>query len=189
MSTEEYRKKIDGMLSKVSKGEEVYPKEKVNPTYEKIKQIGGVKKGLVELFKMEESAFDVPHYINEETEDQISGSSYYRVTPPSNHKDADKYWFSVEPHLKRIGKVDNSDGYKQGVLDLEVLSEKGEKELLRISLVRDEESGERPTLMFQYVNRDDLTPHEVSKFIEKCGLKADRLSGKNLKGIVFMDAV
>ena len=190
-----YRDKIDSLLARVSKGEIVYPKPASpvvvpeNPTYKKIKELGGIQKGLPELFKIEESAFDVPHYVNDESDGQVVGSSLFHVKPPSSHLDADQYWARMAPHLKRIGKLKPHEGEQPGTLELLVLDSKGEEETLKISLVRDEEHGDRPTLIFEYENRDDITPEEVTKFVTKAGLKADRMEAKQLKGVIVMDVL
>ncbi len=188
-----YRDKIDALLGKVSKGEPAFPKDPEpvvipeNPTYKRMKELGGIQKGLPEFFKIDESAFDVPHFIKDDAETQIVGSHLFYVVPPSSHTDADEYWNKMLPHLKRIGKSATPHDDAHGMLNIEVISKDGEPEILRICLVRDEEHGDRPTLIFQYLNRDDITPEEVIKFVTNCGLKIDRLSTRQFKGVIVSD--
>lgn len=186
-----YRKKIGTLLTKVTKGEEIYPKPKPvveNPVYKKIKELG-IQKGITEFFKIEESQFDVPQYVSEEIEDQIVGTQLHRIKIPSSYPDVDNYWKSILPHLKRIGQVVPIEGEEPGALSMKVVSSKGEEEVLHIVLVRDSEHGDKPTLVFEYQNRDDITPEEVFKFIERCGLKPDRVAAKTLPGIVVVDII
>jgi hypothetical protein len=192
-----YRDRIDSLLSRVAKGEKVNP-EPTNPaeenkTYKKMKELGGIQKGLPELFKIDESAFDektfdMPHY-DESEEDEIVGTKLYRVKPPSNHPDADEYWTKVSPHLQRIGQPIPHEAHKPGCLEMEVVNSEGQPETLKITLVRDEANHDRPTLVFEYKERDNLTPAEVSKLVGRVGLKPDHISSKTLRGVVVMDVV
>jgi hypothetical protein len=195
-----YRNKIESLLSKISKGEaspEPVPQPKVEEktpeptTYEKMKAMGGIKVGLEKLFKLDESAFDVPHYVtNEEESEQMVATHLFRVLPPSNHPDADEYWKRVSPYLKRIGKIVPHVGEGAGCLDMSVVSLKGEEEVLRIQLVRDESKGEKPTLTFQFVHNDDITIEDVLKFIGRVGLVCpDRLAAQQLPGLIVLDVV
>lgn len=198
-SQDAYKQKIESMLAKVVKGEVKSPEPVPEPvvaapvippeptTYQKIKELG-IQKGLEKLFSMEESV-DIPHYISEEESDQIVGTNLFRVKPPSSFPDADKYWNRVSPILKRIGKVVAYTGEGAGSLDMQVISEKGEEETLRIQLVRDSDSGDRPTLTFEYVDRDDLTPEEVFKFVQRVGLRPDRVAARDLRGVIVLDVL
>jgi hypothetical protein len=191
-----YRNKIESLLSKVSNSSvskpeapKPEPKKPEPTTYEKMKAAGDIKTGLAELFKLEESAYDVPHYVTEEDNNQIVGTQLFRVMPPSNYPDADEYWKRVSPYLKRIGKLVPHIGEGAGCLDMQVVNAKGGEEVLQIQLVRDESKGDKPTLTFQYTQGNDITPEEVFKFIGRVGLKADRLNASQMQGIIVLDVV
>lgn len=190
---EVYKEKIGSLLDKVIKTESkptpapvVAPV--VSPVYTKMKEIG-IQKGIQEFFKLDESAFDTPSFVTEELDDQIVGTNLHRVRPPSNYPDADKYWSEVLPYLKRIGPTIPHEGDGAGELNMNTVSSNGSDEVIEVVLVRDADNGDKPTLVFEYRNRDDITPEEVFKHLEKCGLKIDRLSAKKIQGIVVVDAL
>jgi len=186
---EDYKNKIESLLSQVTSGvPEIAPTPKEPTTYEKMKSMGGVTIGLEKLFKLDESEFDIPHYLTEEDNEQIVGTKLFKVKPPSNYPDADEYWNRVSPFLKRIGaKVPHVS--EVGFLDMTVVTSKGEEEVLRVQLVRDEASGDKPTLTFEYINGPEITSDEVFKFIGRVGLRADRVSAQQLQGMIVLDVL
>jgi hypothetical protein len=188
-----YREKIGSVLENIAKTPAKPTPEPVvapvvSPVYVKMKELG-IKKGMEEFFKLEESQFDTPSFVTEELDDQVVGTKLFRVRPPSNYPDADKYWHEVSPYLKRIGPIIPHEGDGAGELNLKTVSSRGEEEILEVILVRDEDNGDKPTLVFEYRNRDDITPEEVFRHLEKSGLKVDRLNSKKIQGIVVVDAL
>jgi hypothetical protein len=185
--TTPYTQRIEEMLAKVSKGEEVFPKEKPqtpNPLHEKIEK-EGVKKVIENLFNESE---EMPRYITE-TEDEldIDNSSYMYVNVPSSFKDVDEYWNKLAPHFLRLG-IPKNDGSK-GFVDTEVLKSDGNAEVLRIRAVRDQNNGDRPSVAFSYLNGPELLPIELSAFMSKLGLKLDRAESKKVGNTIIADII
>lgn len=183
----EYNKKIEEMLSKVSKGEPVFKQPepppappKVNPLHERMAK-DGVKKTLEGIFT---ESFEVPSYITEqETDLKIDDSSFVFANVPSSFKDADEYWKSLTPYFLRLGHPKNNGA--SGYIDTEL--EKGKD--LRIRLVRDENNNDKPSIAFGYVNGPTITPIEVSSLVSKLGLSIDRTESKSIGNWIIADVL
>lgn len=183
-----YRDKVQGLLKAVSSKETVKESPKPQPSEieRKIKEVGGARKLLPEIFKMEE-AFQPPQYITEDTEEELPGTGFFRVKPPSSHTDADNYWNLVKPRLLNIGKLTSIAADGPGVIEVETHTNHGNKKV-KIMLVRDSNKNDRPTLAFQS-DGNGLTKDDVATFLERVGLKAEKENAKEFSGIVIMDAV
>jgi hypothetical protein len=182
-----YTQKIEELLTKVSKGETVFPKEKPvekNPLHEKIEK-DGVKKVIEHIFNESE---EMPRYITE-TEDEldIDKSSFIYVNVPSSFKDVDEYWNKLAPHFLRLG-IPKNDGSK-GIVDTAVLKSDGNEEVLRIRAVRDQNNGDKPSIAFLYLNGPELQPIELSTFMYKLGLKLDRAESKKVGNTIIADII
>jgi hypothetical protein len=187
----EYDKKIKNLLDSVLSGKETQPeplkKESIDDEkFKKIKEIG-IKKAIETVFLEEFVLNEVPMYVTEETDEQLVGTEFFRIKPPSSYPDADEYWKKMLPFLKRIGKFVTYTDEGPGSIDLKVINQKGNEEVLRIQLVRDASNGDKPTLTFEFLNNNELSAEEVIKFAEKVGLKPDRLNAKCFNGVVVLD--
>lgn len=177
MNEDTYVNKIQTLLTKVINGEEVYPKQKEipeNPLHKKLKE-KGIKNSIIEIFT---ERYEVPSFITEESNDEIEGTKYYKINPPSSFSDADQYWNVISPHLKRMGKNVSFSSEKSGELNLKINDSP-----VKICLVRDSENGDKPTILFE----SDLPPEDIIENIERCGLKPDRLSAKHINKYLFID--
>lgn len=160
-----YSQKIEELLNKVSKGEEVYKPIIQNPLHKKIKE-KGVKTSIIEVFNEAET----PRFTTEEISDEVEGTKYVKVSPESSYKDVDNYWHVVSPRLQKIGVV-NQFNHKNGELDIKV-----DDIPIKITLVRDSENHDNPAIL---VN-SSLPEDQIIKMVEKCGLKVDRLESKRI---------
>lgn len=182
MNSDEYSKYIQELISKVKKGEVIFPKQKEeNPLHKKM-EIAGVKTVLIELFNENE----VPRFLTEDdTEEGIDGSTYKFVSVPSSFKDVDAYWNQLVPKFRNLGVVKSESG---GKLDTTVISETTKKEeTLRICVLRDESNGDKPTIGFIYINSSPITPQEINTFMAKVGLRVDRTSAKSINSWTVAD--
>lgn len=183
----EYNKKIEEMLSKVSKGEKVFeppappePQPKANPLHEKIAK-DGVKKTLEHIFN---ESFEVPSYITEQEDDlKVVDSSFIFVNVPSSFAQVDEYWNSLLPYFMRIGNPKNNGS--KGFIDTELDKDK----TLRIRAVRDENNAEKPSIAFGYLNGPAMTALELSNIISKVGLKFNRTDTQNIGNWLIADPV
>lgn len=178
--SEEYKERIQKLIDGV-----FIKKENTVVVSEPIQQKEKFSLAVEKIFKIDESVYDVPHFVTENEESDLHGSQYSLVKPPSSFVDCDNYWNSMFPHLKRIGKVvpfANSNGK----ILLKVYDDSGKMQNLYISLVKDN-TNDKPSLMLYYEN-GNITSDEGIKFIEKSGLKCDRLNAKKLNNCIIVDA-
>lgn len=182
---EVYRQKIAALLNTPKpKEEKKVESPSVETTYDKMKKIGSIQKGIPELFKIEESVFDVPCFVTEE-EDGDLDAEYTRIKPPSNNPDADKYWVEVSPRFNNLGKRTTHSLLDTGSVSYSVNRNGETPDILKISVVA--EPNGRPTLLFEIEDKDDLKPEEVINWVSQVGLKPDRTSCKKINGGYVMD--
>ena len=183
--TIEYQKKIDEMLTKVSKGEIVFEKPApINPLHVKIEK-DGAKKVIEQIFT---EGWEIPSFVTEEEHDlDIDKSSYVYVNVPSSFSDADAYWKSLVGKFLNLG-IPQNDGNK-GYIDTKVHDSNNNEQTLRIRLVVDKNNGEKPSISFTYINGPVVTPVEISSFINKIGLKINRTDAKQIGNTIIADVV
>lgn len=186
MPENEYRNKIKAILKDVT--DKTFEKKEVSATYTSIKKDGiPIKDGITNIFKIEE-AFDVPKYITENTDEELTETGVFKIKPPSSYPEADKYWSELLPYLKRIGVVNTFVGEKPGEILVDVNSDDGSHEKLTICLVRDSKNSDKPSIILYYKDKNTITPEEAIRFLEKPGIKVNTETIKNMNGYILVDA-
>lgn len=180
-----YQKKIQEILIKVSKGEQVFEKPvPINPLHAQVEK-DGAKKVIEQIFT---EGWEIPSFVTESEQDlDIDTSSYSYVSIPSSFAEADKYWNSLVGSFLRLG-IPKNDGSK-GYIDTTVNDSSNKEQTLRIRLVVDKNNGEKPSISFTYINGPTITPLEVSNLINKLGLKIDRTESKQIGNTIISDVV
>lgn len=177
----EYKQKIEKMLSNIDTSSEKKPE---NLIYKNIKQ-NGVKETIKNIFK--ENYAEIPEYISEESyDDEVPGSEYKFVVPPSSYSDVDKYWELLKPSFESLGIIQKNSG---GCIDTKVMVD-GKEQTMRICVVRDASNGERPSIAFTYLNSNQvITINNISQSIDKIGLKIDRTNSHQFGPWIVTDVI
>lgn len=179
----DYKEKIENILTNVATTEKkqvvVTPEVKTNPLHDKIKT-DGVKKTIISLFT--ESVGD--YTLNEEKDEEskrIPNTQFFKVSVPSNFPDADRYWESLIPRIRSLGKTSISPS---GSADIVIGNTGNGKENLRVQLVRDEGAGDKPGLFLSWTDAAKMEVDEASQILKKSGLGVENETPVE-KGVVI----
>lgn len=166
-----YKDHISGLLDRVSKGEEVFPRTDPNPIHQTIKD-HGVKGALLRVFNEEVEPGN--YQLNEEEDpdsQKIGDSDFFKVTLPSSYPEAQKYWERLTPQLRNIGDATiNPEGNSK-----HQLRNTGEaKDILTIELVRNAASADKPSIYLTWQDTDEvLTDEEAKSILSSAGIGAE----------------
>jgi hypothetical protein len=173
--TEEYKKYLTEILTKILKNEEIIPKPiPEHPLVIKSKETG-TKKVIQDLFKENVSIIQ-----------ETVSDPYKKIDVPSNNPDHDKYWESLIPKIKLLGdSTIDPTGEATVIFD----NTGNEKENLKITFVKDEDNSDKPGLMFQFTDSDTTIASDITALLEKNGIGYDKQSIKDLSDKVFIQII
>ena len=166
-----YRDHITNLLNRVSRGEEIYKKDEINPIHQTIKD-HGVKGALVRVFNEDIEPGNYQLNEDEDPESQkIEDSDFYKVNLPSSYPNAKTYWEKLTPLLRNIGDANiNPEGNS-----VHTIQNSGEgKDILSIQLVRNSESSDKPSIYMKWQDTEEpLTDEEAKAILKSVGIGAE----------------
>lgn len=165
-----YKDHVNGLLDRVSKGEEIYPTD-TNPIHQTIKD-HGVKGALLRVFNEETEPGN--YQLNEEDDpdsQKIGDSDFFKVTLPSSYPEAQKYWERLTPQLRNIG---DASIHPEGNSKHQLRNTGEAKDILTIELVRNSASADKPSVYLTWQDTDEvLTEEEAKSILSSAGIGAE----------------